>query len=78
MASDYVIDQCIEWNEASRRRAQADADNPNIKVPKGAARKDFYGKEVVLTVDEYRAERAKDARRFAQNIMSLRQRRTEP
>lgn len=77
----HVLNNCIEWNEGSRRRAMVDAGNHKIRVPGSATKVVYEGsfkpKNIPLTPDEYRAERAKDAERFAQNIMALRQRRAD-
>ena len=75
MAS-HITENCIEWNEAERRRAQADANNSRVRVPATAKRREPDGRVIPLTAEEYRDQRAKDAVRYAQNIMALRQGRT--
>ena len=61
--------------EANQRRAQFDANNDKVKVPASAHRLVFDGhklRPVPVSVEEYREMRAKDAIRYAQNIMALR------
>jgi hypothetical protein len=60
---------CIHWNETERKRALYDAREA-ATVPNGAV-KYVNAKPVPLTVDEFRAARAKDAERYAGNIRTV-------
>lgn len=66
-----AIQNCIEWNLTEAARALADAGNTKLRVPSNAT-KEVNGDKVQLTVDEYRAQRFRDADRLHTNVTNLR------
>jgi hypothetical protein len=69
-----ALHACVAWNEQERRRALRDLDDPQLKVPHGAVRPNGNGKQVAMTLDEYRVARQRDAERYHRNIRELKER----
>jgi hypothetical protein len=73
----FVLQNCIDWNAVELSRAERDAADRYVTVPKTATKRIWSeGKalNVRLTPEEYRVVRLKDAARLRSNIQSLRQR----
>jgi hypothetical protein len=70
IAPDYALQHCITWNTAERNKAQRDASNADVVVPRHAVKR-IAGKLVPLSKVEYRDVRHGDADRFERNIKTL-------
>ncbi len=66
----HVLENCHSWNIDQMERADDDAEFARF-VPNHARK--MVGKErVLLTIDEYRAQRLTDACRYSENAEALR------
>lgn len=70
IAPAFALRHCVTWNVTERNKAQRDAANVNLIVPRHATKR-VAGKLVQLTREEYRDIRHADAERFENNIERL-------
>lgn len=70
IAPDFALRHCIDWNSVELNRAERDAANANVIVPRYMVKREG-GKLVPLTIKEYRDVRHADADRHERNIIAL-------